>query len=143
MSGENIVAALTGKKMKPFPGILGTAATKVFDCEAGKTGIGQSEIERYNLRHINSVKIKAGNLPGYYPGAADLWMKLFYEDDTKVVMGAQIVGKGSSVLRLDTIVAAIAARMRLDDLYNLDTVYAPPFSPVWDPVLIAARLGMK
>jgi hypothetical protein len=29
--------------------------------------------------------------------------------------------------------------MTVDEILNLDLAYAPPFSPVWDPVLIAAR----
>ncbi|PKL14370.1 MAG: NADH oxidase [Spirochaetae bacterium HGW-Spirochaetae-6] len=143
MCGENIVAELAGKQMKPFPGILGTAVTKYFDCEIGKTGIGQTEIKRYNLEHIGSVKVKAGNLPGYYPGASDMWVKLFFEDDSKILVGGQIVGKGGSVLRLDAMVAAISARMSLNDVYSLDMVYAPPFSTVWNPILIAARIGMR
>jgi NADPH-dependent 2,4-dienoyl-CoA reductase/sulfur reductase-like enzyme len=143
MCGENIAAGLAGKKPEPFPGILGTAVTKVFDCEIGKTGIGQAEIKRYGVEGVASEKIKAGNLPDYYPGASDIWVKLFYEQDSGIVAGGQIVGKRGSVLRLDTIVAAITSRMRIDELYNLDMAYAPPFSPVWDPVLVAARLGTK
>jgi hypothetical protein len=46
-------------------------------------------------------------------------------------------------MRLDTLVAAITAMMTLDDLYSLDMAYAPPFSPVWDPLLIAAKTAMK
>ncbi len=143
MCGENIVAEITGGKPKPFPGIIGTAVTRVFDLEVAKTGIGSSDIERYDLRHISSVKIKARNLPGYFPGASDLWVKLFYEDDSKVIVGGQIIGGEGSALRINTLVTAVTQAMRLDELYTLDTAYAPPFSPVWDPLLIAARAAMK
>lgn len=143
MCGENIVAELSGKKLKPFPGIIGTAVTKVFDYEIAKTGIGQAEIDRYDLKHISSVKIKARNLPEYFPGSSELWVKLYFEDDTKVIVGGQIIGKEGSALRINALVAAITQNMRLDELYTLDTAYAPPFSPVWDPLLIAAKAGMK
>jgi NADPH-dependent 2,4-dienoyl-CoA reductase/sulfur reductase-like enzyme len=143
MCGENIAAELTGKGLNSFPGILGTAITKVFDLEIGKTGIGHSDIERYSLTGISSVAIKARNLPGYYPGSTDMWLNIYYEDDSKVIVGGQIIGKGGSAMRLDTLVAAITAMMTLDDLYSLDMAYAPPFSPVWDPLLIAAKAAMK
>jgi NADPH-dependent 2,4-dienoyl-CoA reductase/sulfur reductase-like enzyme len=143
MCGENIVAELIGKEMKRFPGIVGTAITKVFDIEVGKTGVGNMEIERYELEGISSAKIKAKNLPGYYPGATDMWVKLYFEGDSKVIVGGQIVGKGGSAMRLNTLVAAVTARLTLDDLYSLDMAYAPPFSPVWDPLLIAAKIAMK
>jgi hypothetical protein len=29
--------------------------------------------------------------------------------------------------------------MAVDEMVNMDLSYAPPFSPVWDPVLIAVR----
>jgi hypothetical protein len=29
--------------------------------------------------------------------------------------------------------------MRADDVAMLDLAYAPPFSPVWDPVQVACR----
>jgi CoA-dependent NAD(P)H sulfur oxidoreductase len=143
MCGENIAAELSGNELKPFPGVLGTAVTKFFDCEVGKSGIGEAEVGRYGLGKIGSVKIKADNLPGYYPGASDIWVKLYYEDASRIVVGGQIIGRGGAALRINTIVAAISARMSLADVYNLDTAYAPPFSPVWDPILIAARVGMK
>jgi len=143
MCGENIVCELTEKKLKKFPGVIGTAATRVFEYEIAKTGIGQADIDRYGLKHISSVKVKAKNLPGYYPGASDIWVKIFFEDDTKVIVGGQIIGKAGSALRINALVAAVTQGMRLDELYTLDTAYAPPFSPVWDPLLIAARVGMK
>ena len=143
MCGENLVAELAGKGQKPFPGIIGTAITKVFDLEVGKTGIGHSDIERYKLAGISSVAIKARNLPGYYPGSTDMWVKIYFDEASKVIVGGQIIGKGGSAMRLDTLVAAITAGMTLDDLYSLDMAYAPPFAPVWDPLLIAAKTGMK
>nr|WP_228831777.1 hypothetical protein [Nocardia elegans] len=34
---------------------------------------------------------------------------------------------------------ALTARMTVEQMTALDLGYAPPFSPVWDPVLVAAR----
>ncbi|MDT8272069.1 MAG: FAD-dependent oxidoreductase, partial [Desulfomonilia bacterium] len=143
MCGENIVAELSGTKLKPFPGIIGTAVTRAFDLEIAKTGLGQTDIDRFNLKHISSVKIKARNLPGYFPGSSEIWVKVYFEEDTKVIVGGQIIGKAGSALRINALVVAITQGMRLDEIYALDTAYAPPFSPVWDPILIAAKAGMK
>ncbi|HOG84890.1 MAG TPA: FAD-dependent oxidoreductase [Deltaproteobacteria bacterium] len=143
MCGENIVLEMRGEKLKPFPGVIGTAVTRVFGLEIAKTGIGQVEVDRHGLRHISDVKIKARTLPGYFPGSSDLWVKLFFEDDSRVIVGGQIIGGPGSALRINTVVAAATKGMRLDELYTLDTAYAPPISPVWDPLLIAARSAMK
>jgi CoA-dependent NAD(P)H sulfur oxidoreductase len=143
MCGENIVAELSGQRPRPFPGIIGTAVTKVFNLEMAKTGIGSSEIERYGLGHIRAAKIKGRNLPHFFPGSTDVWVKLFYEDHTGVIVGGQIVGGTGAALRIDVIAAAVTQAMRLDELYDLDMAYAPPISPVWDPLLLAARTAMN
>lgn len=143
VAGENIVAELTGEPLNTFPPILGSAVIKVFDGEVAKTGIGQAEIDRFGLEEVKSVMIRSHTLAGYYPGAGPLHVKLFYHAHSKKLLGGQLFGSGRSVLRIDTLVAAISAGMRVDDLYNLDLAYAPPFSPVWDPLLVAARKAMK
>jgi hypothetical protein len=55
------------------------------------------------------------------------------------VLGGQIVGGEGSAKRIDTIATALHARMRVDELIDLDLAYAPPFGSAWDPIHIAAR----
>lgn len=38
---------------------------------------------------------------------------------------------------------AITAGMNLEELADLDLGYAPPLSPLWDPVAITARKAMQ
>ena len=59
------------------------------------------------------------------------------------LLGAQIVGKQGSAKRIDALAIAIWNRMSVDEVLGLDLSYAPPFSPVWDPVLIAARKAQE
>jgi hypothetical protein len=56
-----------------------------------------------------------------------------------LLLGGQIVGSEGSGKRIDTIAVALWNRMTVEELTAVDLSYAPPFSPVWDPVLIAAR----
>ena len=55
------------------------------------------------------------------------------------LLGAQIVGGQGAGKRIDVLATALWNHMRVDELMQLDLAYAPPFAPVWDPVLIAAR----
>jgi len=143
LCAENITAEIKQKEFSPFPGVLGTAMTKVFNIEIGKTGIGDADIQKYQLSNIDSVKIQSMDKAGYYPGSSRMWVKLYFDKQTGIIVGAQIVGRNNTVLRLNTLVAAITAQMTVQQVYNMDTGYAPPFSPVWDPVLIAARKATK
>ena len=55
------------------------------------------------------------------------------------LLGAQIVGGQGAGKRIDVLATALWNHMRVDELMQLDLAYAPPFAPVWEPVLIAAR----
>ena len=66
-------------------------------------------------------------------------LKLIAEQRTGRLLGAQIVGREGAAKRIDVLATAIWNEMDVDEVLSLDLVYAPPFSPVWDPVLIAAR----
>jgi NADPH-dependent 2,4-dienoyl-CoA reductase/sulfur reductase-like enzyme len=76
---------------------------------------------------------------GYFPGAAPIRLKLVAEKGTGRLLGAQIVGREDAAKRIDVLATAIWNEMDVDQILSLDLSYAPPFSPVWDPVLIAAR----
>ena len=76
---------------------------------------------------------------GYFPGAQPIRLKLVAEQRTGRLLGAQIVGREDAAKRIDVLATAIWNEMHVDEVLSLDLSYAPPFSPVWDPVLIAAR----
>ena len=66
-------------------------------------------------------------------------MKLVTELRSGRLLGGQIVGREGAAKRIDILATAITAGMTVEQMTALDLSYAPPFSPVWDPVLIAAR----
>lgn len=83
--------------------------------------------------------MESTNRAGYYPGAVPMVIKMIAERRTGVLLGAQIVGREEAGKRIDALAIAIWNRMPVEEMTALDLSYAPPFSPVWDPVLIAAR----
>ena len=75
------------------------------------------------------------------PGTSPITVKLVAEVGTGRLLGGQIVGGDGAAKRIDTLAMAITAGLTADELVNVDLSYAPPFSPVWDPVLVAARVA--
>jgi len=55
------------------------------------------------------------------------------------LLGVQIVGYQGSAKRIDTAATALWNHMTVEDMTALGLAYAPPFAPVWDPILVAAR----
>jgi NADPH-dependent 2,4-dienoyl-CoA reductase/sulfur reductase-like enzyme len=91
-----------------------------------------------------SVTITAGSRSGYYPGAEAMDVTLVADEPTGRLIGGSIVGRDRAAVRIDTVATAVEAGMTVAEVERLDLAYAPPFSPVWDPVLVAAKvLGGK
>ena len=121
-----------------FPGVVGTAVSKVCAVEVARTGLQESELQRLGWEYV-SAKIDSKTRAGYYPDAGAITVKVLAERDSGRLLGGQIVGIEGAAKRIDVLATALHAGLTVQDMINLDLSYAPPYSPVWDPVLIAAR----
>jgi len=117
--------------------VLGTAVTKICDVEVGRTGLGEAEAEAAGFEAV-SVSVDSTTRAGYYPGARPIRTKLVAERGSGRLLGAQIVGEEGAAKRIDVLATALWHETTVSELLNVDLSYAPPFSPLWDPVLIAA-----
>ena len=87
-----------------------------------------------------SRTVTAGSRSGYYPGAEETTVTLVADRDSGRLLGGAIVGRDRAADRIDAIAIAIEAGLTVPEFQRLDLAYAPPFSPVWDPVLVAAKV---
>jgi NADPH-dependent 2,4-dienoyl-CoA reductase/sulfur reductase-like enzyme len=133
-----IIGANVGGGYATFPGVVGTAVSKVCDLEIARTGLREKDADRAGLRYV-AVTIESTSRAGYYPGAALMTVKMLAERRTGRLLGVQIVGREGAGKRVDIAAVALTAGMTVEQMTALDLGYAPPFSPVWDPILVAAR----
>ena len=133
-----VVGINLGGGYATFPGVIGTAVTKLCDLEVARTGLSEAEAEEAGYRFV-SAAVDSTTKAGYFPGAAPIRLKLVAEKGSGRLLGAQIVGREDAAKRIDVLATAIWNEMDVEEILALDLSYAPPFSPVWDPVLIAAR----
>ncbi|MDX3450996.1 FAD-dependent oxidoreductase [Streptomyces sp. ME02-8801-2C] len=133
-----VIGANAGGGYATFPGVVGTAVSKVCDLEIARTGLREKDADRAGLRYV-TVTIESTSRAGYYPGAALMTVKMLAEQRTGRLLGVQIVGREGAAKRVDIAAVALTAGMTVEQMTALDLGYAPPFSPVWDPVLVAAR----
>ncbi|MGW6904454.1 FAD-dependent oxidoreductase [Streptomyces sp. NPDC054940] len=125
-----------------FPGVVGTAVSKVCDLEIARTGLREKDARRAGLRYVTAT-IESTSRAGYYPNASMMTVKMLAEHRTGRLLGVQIVGREGAGKRVDIAAVALTAGMTVEQMVSLDLGYAPPFSPVWDPVLVAARKAAK
>ncbi|MEU3280575.1 FAD-dependent oxidoreductase [Streptomyces antibioticus] len=133
-----VIGTNAGGGYATFPGVVGTAVSKVCDLEIARTGLREKDAHRAGLRY-ETVTIESTSRAGYYPGSSPMTVKMLAERRTGRLLGVQIVGREGAAKRVDIAAVALTAGMTVEQMTALDLGYAPPFSPVWDPVLVAAR----
>jgi NADPH-dependent 2,4-dienoyl-CoA reductase/sulfur reductase-like enzyme len=137
IAGANVLGA--GQR---FPGIVGTAGFVVFDLEVSRSGLSQDQAKADGFDPV-AVTIRQRSRGHGYPGGVPVQVRLIADRETGLLLGGEIVGRDGAALRVNTLAAALAEHMTVADLQSLDLVYAPPFAPVWDPVLVAANQLIK
>lgn len=122
-----------------FPGIIGTAITKVGGTHVARTGLTEAQAAEAGFDAVAAI-VQTPVIAGYMPDPGVMATKLLAERGTGRLLGGQIVGdQVGAAKRIDTVVMAIWTGLTAEDLIGADLSYAPPSSPVWDPVQTAAR----
>lgn len=133
VAGDNIAGSYAA-----FHGVLGTAATKICRTEIARTGLSTQEALDAGFEVVG-VAVESTTRASYFPKSAAICVKIIAERGTGRMVGGQIVGHEESAKRIDILAMAIWNGMTAEEFFSADLSYAPPFSPVLDPVVIAAR----
>jgi len=125
-----------------FPGAVGTAVCKICSYEVARTGLKEKELNKLGIEFV-ATTIDSLTRADYYPGARKIVVKLLAEQNSGRLLGGQIIGEEGAAKRIDVLATAITHNLTLQNIIDLDLSYAPPFSPVWDPVQTCARKLIK
>lgn len=136
VAGENA----TGGRAR-FQGIVGTAATRVFDLELARTGLSEAQARAAGFKP--RAALARAHSRARYLGGREMMVKLIADPASGRLLGAQMAGAEGVAKRLDVFATALQARMTVEQVAQLDLSYAPPFAPVWDPVLVAAQQMLR
>lgn len=133
-----IIADNIAGKNSMFPGVNKTSVLQCFDYNIGRTGLGKEEAIEKGF-DVSSVIISGYDTTHYHPMHDKIKLKLIAEKGSERVLGAQVVGTGEGIKRLDVLVTAMRYGATLEDIASLDLGYAPPFSTAIDVVAHAAN----
>jgi NADPH-dependent 2,4-dienoyl-CoA reductase/sulfur reductase-like enzyme len=125
-----------------FPGVVGTAGLRLFNLEMARTGLSLREAQASGFEAA-VVTITAPSRAAYMRGASEITISLVVESATRRILGAHAAGKEGVAKRVDLFAVAAAQGLTADDVAGWDLSYAPPFAPVWDPVLVAANVARR
>ena len=121
-----------------FPGVAKTSVLQCFDYNIGRTGLGEEEAINKGL-DVSAIIVSGYDTAHYHPMHDRIKLKLLAEKNTGRILGAQVVGSGEGIKRLDVLVTAMKFGATLEDIANLDLGYAPPFSTAIDLVAHTAN----
>jgi NADPH-dependent 2,4-dienoyl-CoA reductase/sulfur reductase-like enzyme len=124
-----------------FGGVVGTAVVKVFGLEVARTGLSLADADANGLAAV-ATDVTSRSRAKYYPGGSPLHVRLVHEPGGRL-LGAQLAGQEGAAKRVDVLATALHAGFGIGDLAALDLSYAPPYAPVYDPVLLAAQKATR
>lgn len=139
VAGANLVALFGGREpTAAFPGVVGTAVTKVCDWQIARTGLTEALAREANVGY-EAVSFEGSARAGYMDDPGQVFVKMLAERPTGRVLGAQMVGTGNVAKRIDVAATWCHLGVKVQDAQLFDLSYAPPFGGVWDLLQVGAR----
>jgi len=135
--GDNV----TGRHVE-LPGIVGSAVFKALDLEVARTGLSLQQAHEAGFNAVENY-IQSASRAHAHPGSQTVHVNLVGDKNTGRLLGASMVGKEGVAHRIDSVAVALHAAMTVEEFSQCDFAYAPPFTPVWDPLLTAANQLLK
>ncbi len=140
-AGWAVADNVCGKKVE-LAGIVGTAVFKVFDLEVARTGLTIKEAVKSGFDPEKAV-IRTRSRAHAHSGSTPIRIQMIGDKKTGRLLGVQMVGREGVAHRINAAAVALHNRMTVEDFSQTDLAYAPPFGPVWDPLLTAANQLLK
>lgn len=134
--GEN----LCGGHVK-FRGVLNTVVVQIHTLNIGKTGLSEREATQLGYEYITAM-VADPDKP-HYMGGKSITVKVIADANTRKVLGMQAAGEGEVAKRVDVAAAVLTFGGTIDDLFDIDLSYAPPYNSPIDNLVVAANAVMN
>lgn len=131
--GEN----LFGKNDR-FRGVLNTVVVKAMEMNIGKTGLSEKEAKALGYEYV-SATVSGPDKAHYMEDSEYITLKLIAEVDSRKLLGIQGIGKGEIAKRIDVVAGMLTLGGTIDDLFDVDISYAPPYNIPIDTLAAAAN----
>ena len=125
-----------------FRGILNTVVVKVMALNVGKTGLSERDAKDLGYEYI-TVMVSGHDKPHYMPGAKLITVKLIVDVATRKLLGMQAVGEGEVAKRVDVAASVLTLGGTIQDMFDIDLSYAPPYNSPIDNLAAAANSAMN
>ncbi|MBU1044055.1 MAG: FAD-dependent oxidoreductase [Candidatus Omnitrophica bacterium] len=125
-----------------YAGTIGTSIVKVFNIAGAMTGASEKTLKASKINYAKVYTHPADHV-GYYPGAVNMAIKLLYNPQSGIVLGAQISGENGVDRKTDVLAVAVKQKMRIKDLAELELCYAPPYGTSKDAINLTGMTALN
>lgn len=114
-----------------YMGTQGTSGIKIYDQNIATTGLTEASAFRMGL-NVKSITILEHDRPEFMPTFEDIMLKVVYEEDTKRIVGAQVMSKVDVTQSINTLSVCIQNNMTMDELGFVDFFFQPHYNKPWN-----------
>jgi len=125
-----------------FRGAVRSIALRVFDLEVAQVGLSAEEARDAGF-DVATETITAWSRVAKMPKSAKVTITTIADKSSRRLLGANLFGNDGVVNRANTLAVAVQQRITIDEMQQWDLAYSPPFTPLWDPILVAANATRK
>lgn len=123
-------------------GYIATSCLRLFDQNAACTGLNEKTALKEGIPY-DVAYILPPDKVGIMPESHYMAFKLLFEVPTGRILGAQAIGRGDTVRRIDVIATLLTLGGTLEDLKELELCYSPVYGTAKDVVNMAALVGLN
>ncbi|MDH3253303.1 MAG: hypothetical protein OEM41_10960, partial [Ignavibacteria bacterium] len=125
-----------------FRGAVRAIAVRIFDIEVAHVGLSSEEAAASGFDVVTET-ISAWSKVAVMPSSSQVTVTTIADRRSGRLLGVNIYGEQGAVLRANTFAVAIQHKLTIGDIQQWDLAYSPPFTPLWDPILVAANATRK
>lgn len=130
--GRSVADNIAGIPSSNGRKVLGASVVRAFGLTAASVGRNEKQLKKAGEKFLKVYAYPFSHAT-YYPGAAQMTLKLLFAPDGRV-LGAQGVGADSVEKQMDVISTAMKFGGMVRDLAEVELCYAPPFNSAKSPV---------
>lgn len=130
--GRSVADNIAGIPSSNGRKVLGASVVRAFGLTAASVGRNEKQLKRAGEKFLKVYAYPFSHAT-YYPGAAQMTLKLLFAPDGRV-LGAQGVGADGVEKQMDVISTAMKFGGTVRDLAEVELCYAPPFNSAKSPV---------
>lgn len=126
LAARNLMGATT-----KYVGTQGTSGLKIYDLNLASTGLTEIASADENI-NAEAVTVTDAYRPEFMPTAETVTLKVVYDQESRSLLGAQIMSKADLTQAMNTLSVCIQHGMTIDELAFIDFFFQPHFNKPWN-----------